>query len=500
MVIRVGPLVPLLLLLLAPLGWRLEAAMTVASRPTPFVLERRCLDWHTTPRTTICGRFYVREVRGDPESPVISMPFVVLRAPGAGRHPDPVILIDGGPGGPSWAQARPNDDWHWVFQNYSWLSARDFVLMNQRGVGERATPSLNCPEVLELLPQVFEISPWRRALRECRARLEAEGVQLGAYNTTAIADDHIELLHELGYRQYNIWGPSYGSRVAQVVMRRDTERVRSAILEGVYPVDAPDDWEWERFFAAAIYRLLDSCATRPACEEAYPDLRQDMRAVLAGLRRSPVSIATRLPGSGETVRYSIDDRAFLDMLSSLLYGRDWLSYLPLLLNRMQQADKREAEVRQLLENFLRKTLDAYSGEAMASMINCTERGDVPSEGNVDALARLYPAMGPWIRWRNSQDGCEDWPTESERPLDRTPVSVDIPVLLLAGRYDFATPEEWARRVAANLPNARLYIFTTGHYVSGEECAGLIMTAFFADPDAGSPDCNTAPPLLFDLPE
>jgi len=68
------------------------------------------------------------------------------------------------------------------------------------------------------------------ARRACIAELEAQGVDRYAYNTAASAADLIDLRRALGYRAWDVYGVSYGARLAQEAMARDGRRIRSVVL------------------------------------------------------------------------------------------------------------------------------------------------------------------------------------------------------------------------------------------------------------------------------
>src|SRR5690606_39226772 len=75
-------------------------------------------------------------------------------------------------------------------------------------------------------------------LGECRERLLAEGVNLAVYDSAASAADVDDLRRALGYEQFNLYGISYGTRLAKTIMRDCPEGVRSVILDSSYPFAA----------------------------------------------------------------------------------------------------------------------------------------------------------------------------------------------------------------------------------------------------------------------
>ena len=71
-----------------------------------------------------------------------------------------------------------------------------------------------------------------RSSRSCLANLPGDP----RYYTTSVAvRDLDDVRAALGYQQIDLYGVSYGTRVAQHYMRRYPERVRAAVLDGVVP-------------------------------------------------------------------------------------------------------------------------------------------------------------------------------------------------------------------------------------------------------------------------
>ena len=105
--------------------------------------------------------------------------------------------------------------------------------------------------------------------------------------------------------------------------------------------------------------------------------------------------------------------------------------------------------------------------------------------------------------RGLLEAVRDWP-RGEAPSDLyAPLEGNVPVLLVSGDLDPATPPEFARRIADGLSNARVVIFGGGAH-SANNFIGLdgIMSAFVdtADPaaiDVTAAETNRPLPLVRD---
>jgi pimeloyl-ACP methyl ester carboxylesterase len=125
----------------------------------------------------------------------------------------------------------------------------------------------------------------------CIAEIKASGIDLANFNTAENARDVRAVVSALGYGDYNIYGASYGTLLAQEVMRSVPEGVRSVVLDSVAPTDVPI---WDTLagpFDTATVAIFDQCAADPACAEAYPDLLPRFNALLEKLTAEPIPAA-----------------------------------------------------------------------------------------------------------------------------------------------------------------------------------------------------------------
>ena len=111
---------------------------------------------------------------------------------------------------------------------------------------------------------------------DCLRELATTGVDLKQYTTEAWVADLDAVRAALGYPQVNLWGGSYGTRVALEYLRRHPDRVRSMVLDGVAPPEmaVPRDVWLSR--EKALDGVLAACAASEPCRRAHPDLAQKL--------------------------------------------------------------------------------------------------------------------------------------------------------------------------------------------------------------------------------
>jgi pimeloyl-ACP methyl ester carboxylesterase len=75
----------------------------------------------------------------------------------------------------------------------------------------------------------------REVTRACHDRLRDEGVDLSRFTTQHNAADAIDLMRAMGHERWDVYGVSYGTRVALEMMRQAPEALRAAVLDSPYP-------------------------------------------------------------------------------------------------------------------------------------------------------------------------------------------------------------------------------------------------------------------------
>ena len=152
-----------------------------------------------------CGTVVVPEDHFSPNERSLRIAVVVFKDESPGHQPDPVILLAGGPGEKTLANA---------LQLASFLAPlhpnRDLIVFDQRGVG-LSEPALECPgweqaqlEVLDERDPEVVMQTTFEALMLCRDRLVSEGHNLAAYTTLQNAADVNAIRLALGYEQMNL--------------------------------------------------------------------------------------------------------------------------------------------------------------------------------------------------------------------------------------------------------------------------------------------------------
>ena len=177
-----------------------------------------------------CMRIGVR-----PDGRTIRLMVAKFPARSPEKRADPVVYLAGGPG-----DIAPLDVNGLIAANF--IRDRDILVVSQRGT-MFSEPALTCASVddfaRELLGLRFYSEATKRAhlaaTEACHRELVATGADLSAYNSTENAADFADLRKVLGLTTWNVYGTSYGSYLAQTLMRDHPEGIRSVVLDSVLP-------------------------------------------------------------------------------------------------------------------------------------------------------------------------------------------------------------------------------------------------------------------------
>jgi pimeloyl-ACP methyl ester carboxylesterase len=454
-----------------------------------------------------CGFVVVPEFHAQPDGDTIRLSVVIQR----GSDPDaaPVILLSGGPG----EKTTENAEFA-LFGGFSTLAddTRDFIVFDQRGVG-LSEPALECPEYAETMLAWLEREPDPEAsaqavydaLLACRARLAAEGIDFAAYNTLENAADVAALTEALGYEQVNLVGVSYGSLLAQAVMRDYPEIVRSVVIDSVLPTTRSFFIDIFDTVTDSLTRLIQACSADAACDAAYPDLQQVLFDTIDELNANPQVISITDPLSGETYDAYLTGDALLGNLAIFLYQA---SLLPLLPQTIYDVSTGSYDLMAQLSGLVLPAYNALS-RGMNYSVFCADDliGRTPEE-----LLAAYEALPPQYRGQADLEVlmettgfalCEAWNVPALDDSVKEPIVSDIPTLVMGGQYDPVTPFSYAEEVAANLSNSYVYEYpAVGHSViNSNTCGASMAAAFITDPTTAPDDACIADlqPVQFAVP-
>ena len=444
----------------------------------PLWRPMHCAHFHTAP-----------EVDAGPENfvlPVVYLPPFFWDRPGP-----PVQYIAGGPGGSTWLEADEVGFWlDWVKET-RWESG--LVLYDQRGVG-LSQPTLDCPELRDLRRELLPLplpteEAYRRvrdATRSCHDRIRTEGFDLRRFNTRLNATDATDLMRAMGFEQWDLYGVSYGSRVALEIMRSSPQHLRAVVLDSVYPpavnAELSDAWLLQR----SLELFTRICELAAECPESVDELSGQLERAFERVERELIRLSVRDPDTGEDIAVVYDHEDLAWLLFEAMYQWDAIPRLPSSMRALAEG-RLDSHLRGLIQDGVDSLLDDAVSDAVAGSVDCHDAGPIDLRDAQQQLQQ-HPRVAEIKRFDWQYHACRFWASGEAPAVFRTPVVSDVPTLLLAGEFDPVTPPEWAESAQAHLSKGHLFVFpAVGHGVLDSHlCAADLVRGFLADPYAPRP--------------
>jgi pimeloyl-ACP methyl ester carboxylesterase len=415
-----------------------------------------------------CGYLIVPEDRGDPGSPSVRMPIIIIHSRSDNAAPDPIVFAMGGPGATSLWTVQ-------VFADSPLVENRDLIIMEQRGA-IYAEPNLDC-EYAQLMDSGTP----------CLESLLDRGVDLTNYTMEAMVADLDALRNVLDHDEWNLFGESYSTRLMLLTMHAHPEGIRSVVLDSVSRPTKIGYEHWAHDFVRPLKVMLDDCAADPGCAAAYPHLETQLYALISRLNADPVTLdvydhITCQPTAvvdGDRLLGWIN-RSFYDPANPAYPT----GYLPLLIDQVARGNT-DLLLPWVVEE---RTWDDLFTWGLYFAVSCQDEFAAADPDAVAAQSAAYPELGGWQRPAYELALCEAWDLPGTTPLATEPVVSDIPTLVLAGPYDPVTPPADGQAVATSLSNSYFYEFPAmGHWSTGySPCAHSVIAAFLDDPSS-APD-------------
>jgi pimeloyl-ACP methyl ester carboxylesterase len=438
-------------------------------------------------RDVRCGFVVVPEDRTVPNGRTVRLAVAIFKSPSPHPKPDPFVFLQGGPGGRLISDFAPAITKKNRTTDYP--ADRDVILLDQRGTG-LSQPSLACKETTALDYRTLDqhLSLQRQAdlqlqaAQQCRARLVASGIDLNAYNILEDAADVADLRVALGYPALDLYGVSWGTRLALTVMRTHPQGIRSVILDSVEPPTVNAVTGPLASSARVFGVLFQGCAADPACNAAYPDLQQIFYQVVQRLNAAPATIHTQDPTTGKTYTVLLTGDRMEDLLFNALYATPFIPFLPGMIALADLGDFRiPAGIYGLLE-----LTDAMLQLGVYYSVECSEDAPFTTAQQVRAAAQaLNPVLRPdmLVGQLGELQVCQGWHVKAVPAAQRQPVRSAIPTLILSGQYDPITPPAYSLQAAKTLSHSYRFVFPgTGHGVyQTNRCPNHIVVAFLDDP-------------------
>jgi pimeloyl-ACP methyl ester carboxylesterase len=425
-----------------------------------------------------CGYLTVLADRSHPGGSTIQLAVAIFKALHSNPASDPVVFLQGGPGGGILDDLGTKI----TSQNLdSMTMGHDLILLDQRGTGY-SRPLLDCPEFTnyQLIAEYKNASPdqadpYVKAAEACHARLTNSGVNLQAYTTIANATDVHDLIHTLCYKQVNLYGVSYGTRLALTVMRLFPSDIRSVVLDSAVPTPINLFNTEPSVTQHAFDVLFHGCAASRVCNLTYPQLESLFYQLVTNLNNNPVTFRDPQHGSVQ-----LDGDTLLGLIYRAMYVTRLIPMLPAAIVQISKGDYT------FLTRFADYLTDTGISDGMYFSVECGEDMAFTTLQNLDTSVNvLRPEIRHAILTGLQSDFaiCQVWGQPAVPTVQKQPVTSSVPTLILSGEYDPVTPPSNGQLLEKTLSKSFFFLFpATGHGVFDTGgCPDSIILAFLQNP-------------------
>ena len=445
----------------------------------------------------------------DPDAPDgETFDLFVARIPAqvANPQPDPLLLIAGGPG-------QGTVDFYMQMRGAFGpvRRDRDIILVDQRGTG-RSAEGFQCDLPADVDFQIADEDALDDLVAGCLASLERDP----RFFTTSLAVRDLDAVRRgLGADRWNIYGASYGTRVAQHYLRRYPEHVRSVVLDGVVPPTLVLGPDMALNAQAALDGIFERCARDDGCASRYGDLAATFTELMSRMRESPVSVTTVDASTGERGETLVTEEYLMGVTRLFSYSDTSAALLPLIID---EAARGRFEMLLAQAEMIQDNLERALSFPMHNSVICSEdhpfglEGPVAQggpfgqpvpvaeggpigedgavledgsfeEGDSTESAETAPGRADAYLGTSIVDAlntiCGRWPKGAMDEDFKAPLARAHPVLLLSGSNDPATPARYAEDAIAEGLSGGLHLVAPGqgHGMAPIGCVPDLMQEF-----------------------
>ena len=400
---------------------------------------------------------------------------VILLSDAVTPLPDPLVILTGGPGQAA-SDAVPL--LRGVFRET--LGDRDLIFLDIRGTG-RSNP-VSCRSYFETYPPLTYVAPEEAyaPLAECYAQ---EGKAIADASTETAAADLEALRQHLDIDQLNIWGVSYGTRLAQYYASRYGNHVRSLVLDGVVPFSPAYIDKVRESAADAVERLTQDCSADAKCSASFPGF--DPYGLLDQITAIR-DISYRHPVTGRKITTKTNRETVAQVIFGALYTPAARAAIPYALTEAVEHDN-WAPLAVLADDasWYFGMENIYTGARLSVL--CAEE-DLSDDGAADDTG-LFKGWGGLKQL--FRETCARWPVAGiSLPAPETG-SFSMPTVMISGAIDPITPPVLARHAEGYYTNLKHIILPNGgHSNSSVPCVADYINNFISNPEQISeePSC------------
>ena len=430
--------------------------------------------WLTEQESVTTGILNVPEDHNTPNGKQIQIVYAVMRAkePLEGRHP--MIFFSGGPGGVTLDKGLLG-----ALMEHPFRKHRDVILFDQRGIGlSSPLPDMSFDSFDILAADATpdrELELTREMIAVYKEKCRELNISPAHYNTQQSARDVGMLFEHLGYTKYNLFGGSYGTRLARVVQDLFPDDVYTSVLDSPAPLSGDFLLNRLNSYSLALSRIFEYCSSTPECHNAYPNLRGDYFKAIENLEKAPLQVTLR-----DSIPFVVNAQDGIYLVRRLLYQDNSREKAPELIHAFMGG---EGDVLEEVLDFEYRLTGGLNLSMLLSVEKYENFNPENTEARIREVYREYPLVPVELGFFDAfYLAGMDWHSGHMPLEDRHFEDSDIPTLIFVNRYDPVTPPKNGVLFKERLSRGTLLILDEGGHGGGNgDCKDRVIVDFMDDP-------------------
>lgn len=214
----------------------------------------------------------------------LAIPIIIVKSETPRENLAPVIYIHGGPGGgviedlPEKLNSPMGKEL--IGQDQDW------IFFDQRGTGF-SFPRLDCGNIAlnDAGPQSLEVVG---ILQNCAEKLKNGGIRFENYNSQNVINDIKSLKNVLGIKKFNLYGNSYGTRIAMRAADEKLEGLQAILLDSPWPPEASWTAYGPKWVSDAVKLVLENCESQEKCANQHKGLQARFYNFMNEIVQNPI--------------------------------------------------------------------------------------------------------------------------------------------------------------------------------------------------------------------
>ncbi len=434
------------------------------------------IEWLPNSEAVKAGAILVPENHEEPDGKKIRIAYIVLKARDTTVSNYPMIFFSGGPGGNTLDPGMVN----FLLEQHPMREKRDIILFDQRGIGySSALPDMSFASfniMAKNADEEEELKLMEDMVAAYQKKCEEQYIEPKYYNTLQNAKDVGMLFKHLGYEKYNLFGGSYGTRLARVVQDMFPSYINSSVLDSPSPLSG--DFLIDRLdsYSLALGRIIDYCETTPACQGSYPSLKEDYFKAIEILKKKPLLVSM-----SDSLDIYINAQDGIYLLRRLLYQNDAREKAPELIKAFIEGGGK------VINDVLQFEYQITGGLNLSMLLSVEKYEQFNSANTPEEIQKQYdkyPLIPAKLGFFDAfyQAGMS-WHTGNLPIEDRSFQDSAIPTLIFVNQFDPVTPPIYGHLFMKNLSSGTLLILDEGGHGSGNaECKDQVIIDFMDHPN------------------